>query len=102
MKVLILVDYLACEAKMIWTELTVDCHELNENMLKVESQKISPQGNYMAMDSDTAVAVGFFVDYQQKYYTILKEEDIRQFLEDDVTRVNVILHVSRVAAFLLE
>ncbi|KAK3038791.1 hypothetical protein RJ639_027378 [Escallonia herrerae] len=34
------------------------------------------------MDSDTAVAAGFFVDCQQKHYTILKE-DIRQFLEED-------------------
>nr|GMD96713.1 probable E3 ubiquitin-protein ligase ARI7 [Ipomoea batatas]GME00578.1 probable E3 ubiquitin-protein ligase ARI7 [Ipomoea batatas] len=43
-----------------------------------------------AMDSDAG-----------KNYTVLKEEDIRQRQEDDITRISTVLSISREAACIL-
>nr|GMD95051.1 probable E3 ubiquitin-protein ligase ARI7 [Ipomoea batatas] len=37
----------------------------------------------------------------QKNYTVLKEEDIRQRQEDDITRISTVLSISREAACIL-
>ncbi|KAL0451963.1 UNVERIFIED_CONTAM: putative E3 ubiquitin-protein ligase ARI8 [Sesamum latifolium] len=55
--------------------------------------------DFMADDSDDGDDV--LVSRSQKNYTILKEEDIRQRQEEDITRISNVLSISTEAAALL-
>ncbi|PSS35870.1 E3 ubiquitin-protein like [Actinidia chinensis var. chinensis] len=58
-------------------------------------------GDYQFMDNDAEDAHDTAARRQQKNYSVLKETDIRQFQEDDVTTVSTVLSISRVAASIL-
>ncbi|KAM7461496.1 hypothetical protein LguiA_029617 [Lonicera macranthoides] len=58
--------------------------------------------DYEFMDNDDSDdSDDLFVNRQQKNYTVLKEEDIRQRQEDDIGRVSAVLSIPRVAACML-
>ncbi|XP_057499230.1 probable E3 ubiquitin-protein ligase ARI8 [Actinidia eriantha] len=58
-------------------------------------------GDYEFMDNYAEDADDTFMRRQQKNYSVLKEADIRQFQEDDVTTVSTVLSIPRVAASIL-
>ncbi|XP_061948138.1 probable E3 ubiquitin-protein ligase ARI7 isoform X1 [Populus nigra] len=57
-----------------------------------------PDYDFMAEAVDDPDDLSF---RSQQSYTVLKEEDIRQRQEDDITRVSTVLSISRVAASIL-
>ncbi|KAJ6866131.1 E3 ubiquitin-protein ligase ARI7 isoform X1 [Populus alba x Populus x berolinensis] len=57
-----------------------------------------PDYDFMAEAVDDPDDLSF---RSQQTYTVLKEEDIRQRQEDDITRVSTVLSISRVAASIL-
>ncbi|KAI3511634.1 hypothetical protein L1887_18790 [Cichorium endivia] len=56
---------------------------------------------YEFLDNDSDVSDDVVVSRQQKNYTILKEDDIRQLQEDDITRISSVLSISRDSACML-
>lgn len=57
--------------------------------------------DYEFMDNDTDDSDDISANRQQKNYTILKEEDIRQRQEDDIAMISAVLSISRVGACML-
>ncbi|KAL6970773.1 putative E3 ubiquitin-protein ligase ari7 [Sarracenia purpurea var. burkii] len=58
-------------------------------------------GDYEFMDNDSDDSDDLLASRQQKNYIVLKEADIRQRQEDDITTVSTVLSISRVAASIL-
>ncbi|KAJ9558830.1 hypothetical protein OSB04_013444 [Centaurea solstitialis] len=56
---------------------------------------------YEFLDNDSDDSDDALVSRQQKNYTILKEDDIRQRQEDDITRISAVLSISRDSACML-
>lgn len=56
---------------------------------------------YEFLDNDSDDSNDVVVSRQQKNYTILKEDDIRQCQEDDITKISSVLSISRDSACML-
>ncbi|KAK9287938.1 hypothetical protein L1049_016383 [Liquidambar formosana] len=59
------------------------------------------EDGYEFMDNDTDDSDDSPVSRQQQSYTVLKEADIHQCQEDDITRVSAVLSISRVSSTIL-
>ncbi|KAL9343067.1 hypothetical protein Peur_063498 [Populus x canadensis] len=70
----------------------------NDDDDDVNDDDDGPDYDFMAEAVDDPDDLSF---RSQQSYTVLKEEDIRQRQEDDITRVSTVLSISRVAASIL-
>ncbi|XAR48738.1 Ubiquitin--protein ligase [Bertholletia excelsa] len=67
----------------------------------VDYSENDDDGDYEFMDNDSDDSDDFITSRQQKNYIVLKEADIRQRQEDDITSVSTVLSISTVAASIL-
>ncbi|CAL5348006.1 unnamed protein product [Camellia sinensis] len=58
-------------------------------------------GDYEFMDNDSDDSDDIVVSRQQKNYMVLKDADIRQHQEEDITTISTVLSISRVDASIL-